>query len=106
MVVVEWLTVPDVPVMVTESVPVGVGNPFEQPATTTSRAAAPAKPMRVRKRGATGNISSSSAAKATSNTCGVDIGGVFLEAGGTFELWVVTVTVPVAPAAVAVTGED
>jgi hypothetical protein len=102
---VEWLTAPEVPVMVTESVPACVGGWLEQPATTTNSAAAPAKPSRVRKRGVTGSISSRIAARATSNTCGVEMGGVFLEAGGT-EPCVVIVTVPVAPPAVAITGED
>ena len=57
-------------------------------------------------RGATGNIRSRISARATSNTCGVEIGGVFLEAGGAIEPWVVMATVPVAPEAVARTGED
>ena len=84
--------------------PFGVGSALEQPATITSSAAAPASPILVRNRPATGNVSSINSASRNTPNCCVETGGVFLEAGGSTRLCVVTVTVPVAPDAVAFTA--
>ena len=82
----EWLTLPEVPVMVTVYVPLGVGSALEQPATITNRAAAPARPTLVRNRWAMGNVNSISIVSRNIPNCCGEIGGAFLEAGGSTTL--------------------
>lgn len=69
--------------------------PLEHPATTISKAAAPAKPSRVRKRLANGRETRSSRAKAARTIWRGETGGRVLEGGGTTKLCVAIVTFPV-----------
>jgi hypothetical protein len=104
--VIEWTTLPEVPVIVTVYVFAGVGGfPVvpEQPATTIRSAAALASPRRVRTCRVTGKVKSSIRARISRTTWCSETGGVFLAGGGAIRPCVAMVTFPVPGA---VTGLD
>jgi len=102
--VIECVTLPEVPVIVTGYVPAAVGGALEHPAATIRSAAAPASPSRARNRRTTGKVNSNSSAKAARATCCIEIGGLLVDVGRVTKACVVTVTFPIPGAVTALDG--